>query len=82
MSLEDSKIERITTVFVKYFIINRTDVTEKVMNGEIQLEYPEVDKKFFEQFRLDNTTLDDVLDKINKFGIESLDHIDRTILGS
>ena len=78
--LEDSRFNSVSAVFNKYFFLSIADVTEKAMNGEIQLEYPDVDKTLFEQFRLDNTTLDDVLDKISRSGIESLDHIDRTIL--
>ena len=30
--------------------------------------------------RLDNTTIDDVLDKINEKGIESLDDLDKRVL--
>jgi hypothetical protein len=64
----------------RYFIISKTDVTEKVISGEIQAEYPEVEKELFENFRLDNVTVDDVLDKISRLGIESLDDIDKKIL--
>ena len=63
--------------------ISKTDVTDKVISGEIQKLYPEVEKftpKLFENFRLDNTTIDDVLDKINDKGIESLDDIDKKVL--
>jgi len=66
----------------KYFIITKTDVTEQVIRGGIQAEYPEVEKGLFENFRLENTTVDNVLDKISSFGIESLDHIDKAILAS
>ena len=80
--LEDSRFDTVSAVFKKYFFLSIADVTDDVMNGKILIEYPEVDKELFEDFRLDNTTLDDVLDKINKLGIESLDYIDKMILGS
>ena len=66
----------------KYFIISKTDVTEKVISGEMQAQYPEVGRALFENFRLENTTIDDVLDKISSLGIESLDNIDKAILES
>jgi hypothetical protein len=81
-TLEDVKLERLSDVMNKYFIISKTDVTEQVIRGEIQAEYPEVEKELFENFRLENTTIDNVLDKINRLGIESLDYIDKAILES
>ena len=81
-ALEEAKLEKLSNLMNKYFIISKTDVTEKVIRGEIQAEYPEVEKELFENFRLENTTVDNVLDKINNFGIESLDHIDKAILAS
>jgi len=81
-ALEDTKLEKLSDVMKKYFIITKTDVTEQVIRGEIQAEYPEVEKELFENFRLENTTVDNVLDKISSFGIESLDHIDKAILAS
>ena len=81
-TLEDAKLEKLSDVMNKYFIITKTDVTEQVIRGEIQAEYPEVEKELFENFRLENTTIDNVLDKINRLGIESLDYIDKAILAS
>ena len=81
--LDEYKVKKIERVFKKYFIFNKTDVTDKVISGEIQKLYPEVEKftpKLFENFRLDNTTVDDILDKINDKGIESLDEIDKKVL--
>jgi hypothetical protein len=34
----------------------------------------------FRRFRLDNETVDDVLDKINENGLKSLDKVDKKIL--
>ena len=81
ITLDEYRIEKVTFLLQKYFIISKTDVTEKVMSGEIQVEYPEVEY-LFENFRLENTTVDNVLDKISSLGIESLDYIDKMILGS
>jgi hypothetical protein len=81
ITLDEYRIEKVTFLLQKYFIIRKTDVTEKVMSGEIQVEYPEVEY-LFENFRLENTTVDNVLDKISSLGIESLDYIDKMILGS
>ena len=81
-ALEEAKLEKLSDLMNKYFIISKTDVTEQVISGQIQAEYPEVEKELFENFRLENTTIDNVLDKINRLGIESLDYIDKAILES
>ena len=81
-ALEEAKLEKLSDLMNKYFIISKTDVTEQVISGQIQAEYPEVEKELFENFRLENTTIDNVLDKINRLGIESLDYIGKAILES
>ena len=81
--LDEYKVKKIEAIFKKYFIFCKTDVTDKVISSEIQKLYPEVERftpKLFENFRLDNTTIDYVLDKINDKGIESLDDIDKMVL--
>jgi len=81
--LDEYKVKKIEAIFKKYFIFCKTDVTDKVISGEMQKLYPEVERftpKLFENFRLDNTTIDDVLDKINEKGIDSLDEIDKKVL--
>ena len=82
ITLDDYRIEKVTFLLQKYFIVTKTDVTEKVISGEMQAEYPEVENGLFENFRLENTIVDDVLDKISRLGIESLDDIDKAILES
>ena len=82
ITLDDYRIEKVAFLLQKYFIVTKTDVTEKVISGEIQAEYPEVENGLFENFRLENTTVDNVLDKISSLGIESLDYIDKMILES
>lgn len=81
--LDSIKFRRVIDIMKKYFIIDIKDVSEKVISGEIQKIYPEVEKltpKLFRNFRLDNVTVDDVLDKINETGINSLDKVDKKIL--
>lgn len=82
--LPESKIREICDIFGKYgFKFKVLDVTNYVIMGDAQRKYPEVEKltpKIFESFRLENTTIDDVLDKINDRGMDSLDEIDRLIL--
>ena len=84
--LNDYKVSMIAEVFNKHgFEFEILDVTEPVIKGDIQKKYPEVEvltPHLFEDFRYDNTTIDDVLDKINKKGIDSLDEIDKEILKS
>lgn len=77
------KVDKITAVLSKYFKFTKTDVTDKVISGDIEKIYPEVKEfssKLFNDFRLDNTSIDNILDKIIKGGIDSLDKIDKTIL--
>lgn len=81
--LPDYKVNKITAVLCKYFEFTKTDVTDKVISGDIEKIYPEVKEvtpKLFNDFRLDNTSVDDILDKIIEGGIDSLDKIDKTIL--
>jgi hypothetical protein len=81
--LDTIKLKRVVDIMKKYFVIDIKDVSEKVISGELQKLYPEVESvtpKLFKKFRLDNETVDDVLDKINNVGINSLDKIDKKIL--
>jgi hypothetical protein len=81
--LPDYKVDKITAVLSKYFEFTKTDVTDKIISGQIGKEYPEVKQispKLFKEFRLDNTSVDDILDKIIESGIDSLDKIDKDIL--
>ena len=81
--LDTIKLKRVVDIMNKYFVIEIKDVSEKVISGEVQRLYPEVESltpKLFRKFRLDNETVDDVLDKINENGIKSLDKVDKKIL--
>ena len=81
--LSDFRLKQILTLMNKYFDIEVNDISNKVISGEIQKLYPEVEAltpELFLNFRLDNTSVDNVLDKISEYGILSLDNIDKTIL--
>jgi hypothetical protein len=81
--LDTIKLKRVVDIMNKYFVIDIKDVSDKVISGELQKLYPEVESltpKLFRKFRLDNETVDDVLDKINECGLESLDKVDKKIL--
>lgn len=82
--LLDYKFKLFCGILSKYGIeFDIEDVTSSVIKGDIQKQYPDVEKltpHIFEDFRYDNTSIDDVLDKINEKGINSIDDIDKNIL--
>jgi translation elongation factor EF-Ts len=83
--LDENKFKRILATFEKYYILTTEDITDKVVGGEIEKMYSEIElvnEDFFTNFRLENTSVDDLLDKISTRGIDSLDTIDKSILSS
>lgn len=82
--LSDIKVDKICNIFKKHgFKFNVNEVTELVINGDMQKAYPEVEEltpQIFEVFRLENTSVDDILDKISEKGMDSLDETDKAIL--
>ncbi len=78
------KVQKVLDVFSKHgFEFGVTDVTSDVISGDIQKKFPEVEKLtpfMFDNFRIENTSVDDVLDKILEKGINSIDSIDKRIL--
>ena len=78
------KVQKVLDVFTKNgFEFEVTDVTSDVISGDIQKKFPEVEKLtpfMFDNFRIENTSVDDVLDKILEKGINSIDSIDKRIL--
>jgi len=82
--LLDYKFKRFCNLLSKYDIeFDVKDVTQDVIKGDIQKKYPDVEEltpHLFEDFRYDNTSIDDILDKINERGIDSIDFIDKSIL--
>jgi hypothetical protein len=86
LRLPDYKISLILEVLEKHnFKFQIFDITTDVINGKTQKEFPEVEQLtpfIFEHFRFENTSVDDVLDKIIESGIDSIDEIDKKILNS
>lgn len=84
IALPDYKVDKICRVFEKHdFIFTKKDITLDVLSGKIQKKYPEAEKltpNFFNKFRLENTSIDDILDKIIDSGKESLDLIDHLVM--
>lgn len=82
--LLDYKFTNFCNLLYKYNIdFDFCDVTDSVIKGDIQKKYPVVENLtpyLFEDFRYDNTSIDNILDKINERGIESIDEIDKNIL--
>ena len=76
---EELKLKQLLLVFTKFFEFTIEDIKESVINGEMQKLHPE-SSMFLTNFRLKNTPIDSILDKINKTGIDSLDEIDKGIL--
>lgn len=83
--LDENKYKRILAAFEEYYELTTEDITDKVIEGEIEKLYPEIElftEEFFTDFRLENTSVDDLLDKISTKGIDSLDNTDNSILSS
>jgi hypothetical protein len=81
--LPESKLTVLEYILNKYTSFTKEDITDRVISGEIQKLYPEVEElspMIFEKFRIDVTTVDHVLDKISVKGLWSLDSIDMNIL--
>ena len=67
---------KVEDLLIKHFIKFKTeDITEQFMHGEV-----EIDDEQFKSYLNKNLTIDMVLDKICKAGIESLSELDRIVL--
>ena len=81
--LDENKYKRIKAAFEKYYELVAEDITEKLLRGEIEKLNPKIrfsNEAFFTSFRKEYTSIDDLLDKINAKGMDSLDTIDKSIL--
>lgn len=81
--LDENKYKRIKGAFEKYYELIAEDITEKLLKGEIEKLNPKIkfsNEAFFSSFRKEYTSIDDLLDKINTKGMDSLDTIDKLIL--
>jgi hypothetical protein len=80
------KVQNICKVLDKYIKYEIEEITDKLIlgnEGELKDIIKDKDfKPFFDSFRIDNTVIDDVLDKINHSGIDALDEIDKKILSN
>lgn len=85
--LEDHEVRPLTNIFKKYgMIIEYKDISQDIITGKLPNKE---DKKEFEfvtwrrilnNFRVSNTTVDDILDVINDSGMGSLDELHLEIL--
>ena len=78
------KVMRICSILEPYINYSVDEISDKVILGDVD-EYDFIIdnddlSKFFNSFRLDNASVDDILDKILDKGINSLDEIDKLIL--
>lgn len=84
LKMSDNKALAFCRVLDKYDILYRiSDVSAHVINGDAQKKYPEVEEltpDFFGSFRLKNTSINNILDKISERGLCDLDKIDICIL--
>ena len=87
LSLESHKIDKLQSLMQNFEIpYTLKNVTQQVLIGDfdedIKLVYEdsEYNKIFIHDFQKDNLTIDDILDKINKFGSQSLTDLDKQIL--
>lgn len=79
LNLLDYKVDEIVNLFEKYFKVVKEDITNNIIKGKL---YPNIDYNLFKKFRIENTSIDDILDKICEKGMISLDVIDMIILKS
>lgn len=86
--LNNSEVNGIDFIFSKYnMLIGSSDITDDVLSGRYQSQYPDtfnhrVYKSIMEDFILENANVDNILDKISEYGVESLTNDDRIILGN
>ena len=81
--LDENKYKSIKSTFEKYYELVSEDITEKLLKGEIEKLNPKIkfsNEAFFTSFRKEYTSIDDLLDKINAKGIDSLDAVDKAML--
>lgn len=84
LRVEDYKVDKICKVLDNYIEYEVEEITDRLILGnEAELKdivKNEEFKQFFDSFRIENTQVDDVLDKINYQGIDALDDIDKQVL--
>ena len=82
--LSEYKVNKLTEILYKHDLIeNVIDVTDEALYGILEKNHPGIERcnpKLLDNFRIENLTIDNVLDKISKNGISSLDNVDYYIL--
>lgn len=84
LRVEDYKVDKICKVLDKYIKYEVEEIGDRLIFGN-EAELKEIVKneefkQFFDSFRIENTKVDDVLDKINYQCIDALDDIDKQVL--
>lgn len=70
-------------IFEKYYELENFDITDDILNSNFEnLHFNKSVLKddFFLDFSRNDNSIDDILDKIAKFGINTLDEIEQLIL--
>jgi hypothetical protein len=83
--LVDYKVDKLCKSLIKNgFTFSKIDITTDIISGYADIFYlhkiDKLTKKIFKKFRLEYTSVNDVLDKISKRGFSSIDDIDMSIL--
>jgi len=80
----DYKVDKICKVLDKYIKYDLSEIGDNLILGNEgdlgNIVKSDEFKPFFDNFRIENTKVDDVLDKISSKGIEALDDIDKEVL--
>ena len=86
LRVEDYKVDKICKVLDKYIKYEAEEITDRLILGNEdelkEIVKNEEFKQFFDSFRIENTKVDGVLDKINYQGIDALDDIDKQVLAN
>lgn len=81
--LHDHTLDKLINALTKYFDIVVTNVTNSVLNGDLQIEFPDIEiltPNIFNNFRKEVLDINDVLDKILLKGVNSLDELELCVL--
>jgi hypothetical protein len=84
LRFSEYKVKRICKILEKYINYSVENISDRIIlgnEGELKeiIEVGEF-KGFFDIFRLESASIEDVLDKILLHGVNSLDEVDRAIL--
>jgi hypothetical protein len=84
LRFSDYKVDKVCKVLDRYIKYDLSEISGNLILGNegdlLNIVKSDEFKSFFDSFRIDNTKIDDVLDKINVKGINALDDIDKDVL--